>query len=459
MLLPLFLVLLIAYLFYTKKIKLSQLFAMIVPMAILAVPLVLFHITNIFDLGEIKIGIFTIPKLYRYRGDDLSAQMFWGNFVNFLKTSLLHDNIDFNSIKEFGNMYYISVPFIIIGLIDAMVKFAVSLKKRQWNPYSVILLWFICVYVTGAFISTASYGANVYQINSVFMTYLFFCVDGLFVLYSRIKAHSLAKKAAISAIAILYSILFICFAKYYFFDYAADTYLIDLFNFKFDDVLSYLDDELPDNVSERNTYVGDLNQTYIFYLGSTMTAPYEYNKLEDDESYTLWLWTQTYKNYRFYFPEEFDPSGNYIIPETDIRHINQLEEHGFEKRHIGNYYLFWNQYLDKEETDTQAQAVISWDHGIINGKLMPDGKDSSVLSGWAINLTNASPWDDIVAYANGKYYVAKKMERADVAEVLNNENVLMSGFHITIPSSDFIEGRVKVYFIDYYNKKCYVESY
>ena len=253
------------------------------------------------------------------------------------------------------------------------------------------------------------------------------------------------------------------FSKYYFFDYTEDTYLIDLFNFKFDDVLSYIDENMPASVKERNTYVLGVNQTYIFYLGSTMTSPYEYNELVQDNSYTLWLWTQIYKNYRFYFPEEFDPpkefdpSGNYIVPETSENYINQLEEHGLEKLHIGNYYLFWNQILCSDESN--AQAIMSWDHGALNGKLVPDDGDNSVLSGWAINLTNASPWDDIIAWANGKYYVAKKMERTDVTEVLNNESLLMSGFYITIPSSDFIEGKVRVYFIDYDNKSCYIENY
>ena len=459
---PLFILFLTIYLFYIKRISIKQLFAMTVPMAVLAMPLILFHIINIFNLDEISIGIFTIPRMFRYRGDDLSIHVIGKNLLHFFKTTLLCDNIKFNSIEKFGNMYYISVPFIIIGLIDCMAQSFVSVKNRHWNACFIISIWFICVYITGAFISTAD-GANVYQLNSVFATYLVFCADGLRILYKWIKKHFYVKKVIITMIIVLYSVLFICFSKYYFFDYTEDTYLIDLFNFKFDDVLSYIDENMPASVKERNTYVLGVNQTYIFYLGSTMTSPYEYNELVQDNSYTLWLWTQIYKNYRFYFPEEFDPpkefdpSGNYIVPETSENYINQLEEHGLEKLHIGNYYLFWNQILCSDESN--AQAIMSWDHGALNGKLVPDDGDNSVLSGWAINLTNASPWDDIIAWANGKYYVAKKMERTDVTEVLNNESLLMSGFHITIPSSDFIEGKVRVYFIDYDNKSCYIENY
>ena len=457
MLLPVFLLLLISYLLYTGKVCFKQIVIMAVPLFLLALPLILMHITNMLDLGEITIGIFTIPKLYRYRSDDLSWQSIGRKLIGFFKTTLMYDNVRFNSIKSFYNMYAISIPFILLGMGHGIVQLIKSLKRKQWNAYVCIVLWMISVYVTGVFISTGE-GPNVYQVNSTFLIYLFFSVDGMLIVYRFFvkKREKLAKISAGICIGV-YVCFFASFVKYYFCDYTNDTYLIDLFNFQFDDVLGYMEKELPEEVAERVTYIGDGNQTYIFYLGSTLTTPYEYNQLIDDRPYTLWLWSQSYKNYRFNFPEEIDPLGNYIVPETSIDYIQKYDQYGFEKVHIGTHYLFWNAMLNIEEST--AKAVISWDHGVVDENIVLDDGEITVLSGWGLNASYGTVWDDIIAYVDGKYYRAEKMERKDVAEILQNEALEMSGFHLIIPTKDVQKGNVKIKFIDYKNNVCYVEEY
>ena len=457
MLLPVFLLLLISYLLYTGKVRFKQIVIMAVPLFLLALPLILMHIVNMLDLGEITIGIFTIPKLYRYRSDDLSWQSIGRNLIGFFKTTLMYDHVRFNSIKSFYNMYVISIPFIFLGMGHGIVQLIKSLKRQQWNAYVCIVLWMISVYVTGIFISTAE-GPNVYQVNSTFLVYLLFSVDGMLFVYRFFvkQRENLAKISAGICIGV-YVCFFASFVKYYFCDYTNDTYLIDLFNFQFEDVLEYMEKELPEEVAERVTYIGDSNQTYIFYLGSTLTTPYEYNQLIDDSPYTLWLWTESYKNYRFNFPEEIDPLGNYIVPETSIDYIQMYEQYGFEKVHIGTHYLFWNAMLNIEEST--AKAVISWDHGVVDENIVPDDGEMTVLSGWGLNTSYGTVWDDIIAYVDGKYYMAEKMERKDVAEILQNEALEMSGFHLTIPTKDVQKGNVKIKFIDYKNNVCYVEEY
>ena len=456
MVMPVFVVLIWLYLIYVKKINFKQTVALAIPLCILAIPLILMHIINMAGLEEMKVGIFTIPKLYRYRSDDLSYEDIIKNLVNFFKTTLLYDKLKFNSIPQFGNMYIISFPFILLGMLDGIKTLIMSVKERCWNVYVVIVLWFICVYLTGAFIGLDG-GPSVYHLNSVFLPYLFFVTYGIAIFYKFILrfGRNIARMC-VAVCLTAYVCFFGGFVKYYFFDYTKDTYLLDPFNFMFDDVLEYMQEELPQGVSERTTYIGDGNQTYAYYLGSTYTTPYEYNQLADDEPYTLWQWTLEYKNYRFNFPEEVDPTGNYIVPETSTEYVDLYRQYGLKEEHIGTHYLFWNALLDSERST--AEAIVSWGHGASEGTIVPDSGDETSLSGWAIDLSDGKVWDDIIACVDGEYYVAEKMERQDVVDVLQDDAFLSCGFHINIPTEKILNSNVKVYFINYQNQVSYIEE-
>jgi hypothetical protein len=431
MVLPLFLLLCIVYLLVVRKFDLKKFIAFAVPLCLFAIPLILFHVENLLGLDEFKLGFLTITKLPHYRGDELEWSQVYDNITVFWKNTLFYDKVAFNSIPKFGNIYRISIPFLIIGIACMLFQSIKSLIKRCYCVYTLIIIWIICVYVTAVFLGTG--GPTVYRVNSVFMCYLLAIAEGIYVVFLFVRKYSsLFSYIFAGVLCVAYICQFVLFAKYYFCDYTNETYLIDLFNFKFDDVLDYMDSELPDGVSARTTYVVDGNQTYIFYLGGEQLSPYEYNKLESEEDYyAFWLWTQSYKNYRFDFPEEFDPAGNYIVPETSTEYIKMYEEYGLKAEHIGTHYLFWNDMLGGEESN--GTVSISWDHGIDDsGLLVLDDSDKTVLSGWATDEDYDLVWDDIIVQVGDAYYVAEKMERKDVAEAVGNDAIMNCGFHITM---------------------------
>lgn len=455
MVMPVFVILIWLYLIYVKKINFKQSIALAIPLFILAIPLILMHIINMTGLDEMTVGIFTIPKLYRYRSDDLSYEVIFKNLITFFKTTLLYDKLNFNSIPQFGNMYIISVPFILLGMFGGIRTLIISVKERCWNAYVIIVLWFICVYLTGALIGLDG-GPSVYHLNSVFLTYLFFITNGISIFYKFMLRFGInIAQGCIVACLVLYVCFGGLFVKYYFCDYTKDTYLLDPFNFMFDDVLEYMQEKLPQGVAGRTTYIGDGNQTYAYYLGSTYTTPYEYNPLVDDKPYTLWQWTLGYKNYRFNFPDKLDSIGNYIVPETSTEYVDLYRQYGFKEEHIGTHYLFWNSMLNSEQSN--VEAIVSWGHGVSEGYIVPDDGECTVLSGWSINTTYGNVWDDVIAYADGEYYVAEKMERQDVVDVLLDNRFLNCGFHIDIPTEKLTQSNVKVYFIDYHDQVCYIE--
>ena len=66
-LLPVFFIILCIYLLYVRKITLKQIIITILPIFVLALPLILFQIVNLLEKGTIKIGFITIPQLPRFR--------------------------------------------------------------------------------------------------------------------------------------------------------------------------------------------------------------------------------------------------------------------------------------------------------------------------------------------------------------------------------------------------------
>lgn len=458
MVMPLFIILLLAYLIYVGKVNFKNVVMMGVPLFLLGLPLMLVHYINIFDLNEFKLGIFTIPKLYRYRSDDLALNAVSDNFIYFFKTTFMYDDIPFNSIPKYGNMYFFSIPFLVIGIGHGLFECFQAFRKRKMSTYMVVTLWAVCIYATGIFITDG--GPTVYRVNSIFFTYLLFIVDGILIL-SRAVAECVRLRMQIfyGSVLTIYAGLFTSFIIFYFHDYVAKTQTVDLFNFPFDDVLDFIQQELPDSAAGRTVYIGDCDQTYIYYLGSTLTPPDAYNELVDNKPYTLWLWTQSYKNYRFYFPEEIDPSGNYIVPDRNTELIDLCSQYGFRREYVGRHYLFWNDMLD--ETQSSADALVDWGHGIKDGNVVADEGKYTSLSGWALNTSYNTTWDDVVAVIDEKnYYAAEKMERKDVADVLQNVAFTQCGFHITIPN-DVLEDceSVRILFIDYSHRKCYIEKY
>lgn len=456
--LPIFLVCVIAYLLAIRKITWKQILLFGIPLFLLAVPLLLFHYINKFDLEELHIGFITIPKLYRYRSDDMSFQGILKNIKGFFYGTLVYDGIAFNSIRKFQTMYVISIPFIFGGMLHAFWRAIRSIKQKEFEPLAVIACWMIGLYCTGILLATAE-DSIVYRMNAIYIAYLFFCVDGLFVAYSFLKNYIGRKIQYVSCImAIIYGCFFVCFAKYYFIDYTKDTYLIDYFNFTFEDVLQYIEEKNPDDFSERVTYICDVGFSYIYYLASAGLSPYEYNQLADDEPYTLYLWMESYKNYRMSFPEKVDPAGFYIVPETSKKYIQILEEYGMDKVSIGTYYLFWNPWLEYDGEN--SEALISWDHGMTEDKVILDDGENTVLSGWSIDMSCGKVWDDIIVKVKNQYYTAEKMERKDVADSIGNQDLAQCGVHVTMPTEEVSKaGEVTVFFINYDEKSCYRKNY
>ncbi|MDD6202992.1 MAG: glycosyltransferase family 39 protein, partial [Lachnospiraceae bacterium] len=72
LIIPFFLLLTLLYLIYTKNIEWKEVVLLGFPIAVIALPLILFVMVNTFQLNEITTPLFTIPRLPRYRAAEFT---------------------------------------------------------------------------------------------------------------------------------------------------------------------------------------------------------------------------------------------------------------------------------------------------------------------------------------------------------------------------------------------------
>ena len=116
---------------FTKKTCLYIFFAGLL-FTLLISPYLLFIAVNNNIVPEIKSDFLTIPKLLAWRGGDINfsnifqkLQIFW----NILYVG--HDSLIWNSIKEYGILYSISLPFILYGFYTVLQGIYQEIKNKN----------------------------------------------------------------------------------------------------------------------------------------------------------------------------------------------------------------------------------------------------------------------------------------------------------------------------------------
>lgn len=131
------------FLLRIKKVKFIQVFFLFTLFILLAIPLLLMHAINIFDLEQIKLfDIFTIPKLFMWRGSEFGITNIFVNFKCFLN-SLTFDGYNYNSNSVFGVLYYGLIPLVFSGLAIYISEFFNDFKNKYVNFNFVLLIGLI----------------------------------------------------------------------------------------------------------------------------------------------------------------------------------------------------------------------------------------------------------------------------------------------------------------------------
>ena len=173
MIYPIFFLLLYPFLrICGKRISLRQILVFMVPAVIIAVPLILVQVVNIWQLQDMHLGPLTIPRIIDYRLKEVSLSEIRPNITWIYRSLFTADNQEFDSFPQFGALYKLSIPVIIAGCVITLVRTVKAAKNRQYIFDGVILLFTAVMML----IALVLLGVTTYRINAVFFGLAFMIV-------------------------------------------------------------------------------------------------------------------------------------------------------------------------------------------------------------------------------------------------------------------------------------------
>ncbi len=341
--LPLFLLLSFLYALRVKKFSLSRWSCMAVPLGILAFPLLLEQYINAFNLEEMHLGIFTITKLDEYRVAEIGLPG-WENFTESLNSIFIGDRFPYNSIPGYPNLYYITIPLALTGLLHHLRRLWKSLKNRDLLSGVYPLFWFLVMLFTMSCVTVP----NTNKVNGIFFAVVYLAVDGIYVLWrmgeckhitlrfdrengcETVEFHKAkwCRPAAAVCLA-LYAAGFLRFGIYYYLGgYSADYPTPLLFDITVSDAVEFLE-EHPEYRHER-TYMA---QSPVYFAASYPFSPYD-----------LKLYTEGNLLLDYYYcgglmsPED---GCNYIVSDQYADYAQLLRDLGYTEIRYQWYSLFY----------------------------------------------------------------------------------------------------------------------
>lgn len=301
-----------------------------IPAGIIAFPLALMILVNQFDLPQIHIGIITITKIPRYRGSELVFELptILNNIGIVLSSILTKDWIEYNAFEKYYTMYRVSIPFIVFGFYDCTKNAIKNIKERNADIDYGLFLWlaFIIYFILGCLIGF-NY-ANINKLNGIFFAQFFLLIWGIRKIYNIFaKKYVKYVKLLMGLLCVVYLVDFVSFARYYFVDYAKDIYPQYLFADTYEGVLEHL---YENHLDDKQVYVPDGPEYYIYYILSAKSNPYEIQLPTHKMPYIA--------NFYFDYSDGIDTSAVYIIRETNIEYIEMLEENGLALQYAEGMY-------------------------------------------------------------------------------------------------------------------------
>lgn len=318
--LPLFLGLTLIYLIRCRRIRPAHFFAFVIPLGLFASPLLLFLLVNTGHLGQIEILGFTIPKLFAFRGSEFSLANVKNGWQMILSV-LTFGPLGYNAVPEFGTLYYVSIPFVCIGLWLTFKQGIADWRAKRWN--GTLLVGFMFLAVVGCGLLTAD-SRVINKSNAIFFSLAYFLTVGLLVLIRR------GKTWAVSMV-VVYSCMLALFLQFYLFSYEQKLYPQEYFDDHMSSLVGYLEETCP----EKTKYIDTtgMMQGDLYILWETKTSPEVFMREANSGQ------PRNYDGYCTFYPDEVDPEGVYVV-KTKEEIIPVLEENGFTMRELEGYRIY-----------------------------------------------------------------------------------------------------------------------
>ena len=213
--LPFVLLAQVIYLAWKKELQINgYMIGFVAIMAVMALPLILFLLINVWVMEEIRTPLLSIPRLVEMRASEISLSHIGENFYNLYQIlTKQNDNLIWNATEEFGLYYHFSLPFALIG----MGHLIHGIREKKKISYEV----FVLIQLAGAILAGCLIYVNINRINFIHLWVIVLIALGVYdVCHHFGKIAGCAVKAA-------YGISFLAFVIFYFTSYAdtmADTF-------------------------------------------------------------------------------------------------------------------------------------------------------------------------------------------------------------------------------------------
>lgn len=314
-----FLLLSFIYIIWTRRFSLLKWLSMAIPLGILAFPLILVQYVNAFGLEEMHLGPFTITKLLVYRASEI-GNFSKRNIRQIFKSVFIDDGLHYNSIPEFPNMYYITIPLIVLGIVRLLILCGKALAKREFTPQIYPSFWFGIMFLVGGSIES-----NCNRVNGIYFSAVFVAAEGLIFLTDIFKKQY---RIILALCSVLYGISFLLFGMYYYGgSYAKDHYPLDYFDVTVTEAIEFL--EANPQYQNKGTY---MNEDSVYVAIGMRKSPYEMKLYESR--------IDLFEYYHCMSLPEIEDGYNYIVRDTNVNYANQLRSLGYAEIKYAGYSLF-----------------------------------------------------------------------------------------------------------------------
>lgn len=303
-LLPFLILLEVLYALWTKRLSVSKYLILGgAVLGILALPLILFLLVNEGLLPEVQTPFFSIPKMHSLRTDEFSLSYLKLFAVQLWKVVIGQDDGKiWNCTEKFGLYYHFSVVFLFFGLLIAIFRGAKHLKKREFAPEPILLMYLAAGGILGLLLYS-----NANRVNIVFLPILILVAMGLDTLCTLL--HKI--KPLPILLGGIYLVSLILFNGYYFSrEYRKDAEYG--FMVGFEEALDVADQ------AEGTVYFPEYKvYPLVLFYRQIPASTYQAANAENEDLYDFGRYQRMTVSQDELNEDNVDPNGIYILPSWD----------------------------------------------------------------------------------------------------------------------------------------------
>lgn len=336
--LPIYLLLMVIYLFRRKKINFTKLLSFSVPLFLLALPLMTFVYINTFEKDSIVTSFFSIINLPTYRVGEISFKNIT-NIINVLPTLFVQDDRRFTSFLDYGTLYLFSIPFVMTGFCITSIRYIKSLRKKEYEINIFIYTFFLASLLILLFVEDA----NQYRSNCIYFCFVYFLAVGIRFICEQL----FHKRVLYGILGAMYAINFLAFARFYYTPKVQEKYPIIWFDF---DYTAEIYEYLHQNNITTDVYFDEYNvTTYCVAMLEYKVSPKDYMSAGNDINGNYCK----YKNLFFYLPATYNlvPDSIYIVLRYNRlyqKYDSILRGFGMDCMDYGYYSIYFPMVVSEE---------------------------------------------------------------------------------------------------------------